>query len=76
MTSEDNKITKVTREGAGDDLEAAVLAALSPEFPQTLGKVMRTVKNATGDGSSTGAELDRLVAGGRVSERDGRYTLA
>ncbi|WP_291478211.1 AAA family ATPase [Corynebacterium sp.] len=76
VTSEDNKITKVTREGSGDDLESAVLAALSPEFPQTLGKVMRAVKNTTGDGSSTGAELDRLVAEGRVTERDGRYTLA
>lgn len=59
-----------------EGIESAVLAALSPEFPQTLGKVMRAVKNTTGDGSSTGAELDRLVAEGRVTERDGRYTLA
>lgn len=76
VTSEGNKVTKVTREGSGDDLESAVLAVLSPEFPQTLGKIMRTVRENTGDGSSTGAELDRLVAEGRVTERDGRYTLA
>ena len=76
VTSEDHKITKVTREGSGDDLESAVLAVLSPEFPQSLGKIMRTVRESTGDGSSTGEELDRLVAEGRVAERDGRYTLA
>lgn len=76
VTSEDHKITKVTREGSGDDLESVILASLSPEFPQTLGKIMRTVKENTGDGSSTGAELDRLVAEGRVTERDGRYTRA
>lgn len=76
VTSEDHKITKVTREGSGDDLESAILASLSPEFPQTLGKIMRTVRENTGDGSSTGEELDRLVAEGRVAERDGRYTLA
>ncbi len=74
VNSEDNKITKVTREGGGDDLESAVLAALSPEFPQTLGKVMRTVRERTGDAAHVPGVLDTLAARGAVTVTDGQYT--
>ena len=74
VTSEDHKITKVTREGSGDDLESAVLAVLSPEFPQSLGKVMRTVRESTGDAAHVPGLLDALVERGAVTVTDDRYT--
>lgn len=57
------------------DVRTAVLAALSPTFGKTVGKVMRTVRETTGNGSLVPDILDRLTADGRVIDTDGRYTL-
>ncbi|OLT51514.1 hypothetical protein BJF89_07375 [Corynebacterium sp. CNJ-954] len=59
-----------------DRTTAAVLAALSHTFGQTIGKIMRTVKDKTGDAATAVPDiLDRLTTDGRVTEEDGRYTL-
>lgn len=59
----------------GDGTAAVVLAALSPTFGQTLGHLMKVIKDKTGDGSRVPDILDRLTADGRVTEEDGNYTL-
>lgn len=59
-----------------DGTTAAILAALSPSFGQTSGKIMRTVKEKTGDAAPTvPGILERLTAEGRITEAAGRYTL-
>lgn len=58
-----------------DPVTEAILAALSPTFGQTVGKIMRTVREATGNGTLVPDILDRLTDDGRVTEVDGRYTL-
>lgn len=59
---------------AEGDLESAILAVLSPEFPQSLGAVMRAVKKRTGDGAHVPDVLDTLTARGAVTITDGQYT--
>lgn len=58
------------------DLESAILASLSPEFPQSLGKIMRTVRENTGDATHVPGLLDALVERGAVTVTDDRYTRA
>lgn len=55
----------------------AILDILSADHEVSVGKLMRTVKGVTGDGSTVGEVLDRLQAAGRVTEGvKGGYLLA
>ncbi|WP_312714335.1 DUF3631 domain-containing protein [Corynebacterium flavescens] len=75
MTSKVTAVTEVTdfqRMGT----RRAVLNSLSPDVPSNLGAIMRQVKEATGDGTTTGDELDQLEKEGTVHrDAKGHYLL-
>ena len=53
----------------------AVLATLSPTDAQSLGTIMRKVRDITGNGACVGEILERLDDEGRVRVNNGHYTL-
>lgn len=74
-TREDRDLAEPEEKQDDDAVTNAILASLSPTFGQTVGKIMRTVREATGNGTLVPDILDRLTADGRVTEDDGCYTL-
>lgn len=70
------RVQNYTLTNAPDQVDAAILNALSADIPKGLGFIMKQVKSVTGNGAKAVDRLDKLEADGIVVRTGSKYLLA